>query len=167
MRRLLYLAALSMVVTLLFAPTAMAQNAACQDVQDRLNAGDSTLTSAELLACGLSPEAISPCEGVPDPNCNAEGFPSIGGPSGVGENNACSGLPPGSAEAIACYEELIANMGATPTATTEQYTPPVAAEQYTPAAPALPITGGPALLLPAAGVLLGAGLLGLRLVRRS
>jgi hypothetical protein len=153
MRRLLYLATLSMVATLLFAPTALAQNNACSEVQDRVNAGDPSLTPAELLACGLSPEAIG-------------AGPSIGGPTGVGENNACSDLPQGSPEAVACFEELIANMGAVPTATTDQYIP-TQPQPQAPATTALPDTGGPALLLPAAGVLLVTGLIGMRLVRRS
>ncbi len=149
MRRLLYLAALSMVIGLVFAPAALAQNAACQDVQDRLNAGDPTLTPAELLACGLSPEAIG-------------AGPSIGGPMGVGENNVCSDLPPGSAAAIECYEQLIASMesGAAPS----QYAPE---QPQTQAPTELSDTGGPALLIPAAGVLLAAGLIGMGLVRRS
>ena len=101
---------------------ASAQSSACGEVQDRLNAGDEGLTSAELLACGLSPEAIDPCEGNPDPNCGAnlpEGaYPSIGGPDGVGADNACSGLPEGSPEAVACYEDLIgtASPGTSPSA---------------------------------------------------
>jgi len=77
--------------------SAPAQSSACDEVQDRLNAGDDSLTSAELLACGLSPEAISPCEGNPDPDCGAslpEGaYPSINGPNGVGTNNARAAVP--------------------------------------------------------------------------
>ena len=100
--------------------SAEAQDAACDQVQDRLNAGDDSLTSAELLACGLSPEAIHPCEGVTDPNCGAnlpEGaYPSINGPDGVGTNNACSDLPEGSPEAVACYEDLIGTASASASA---------------------------------------------------
>ena len=91
--------------------SAEAQRVACDQIQDRLNTGDDSLTSAELLACGLSPEAINPCEGNPGPSCGAnlpEGaYPPINGPDGVGIYNACSGLPKGSPEAIACYEDLI------------------------------------------------------------
>jgi Domain of unknown function (DUF4352) len=100
--------------------SAEAQGTACDEVQDRLNAGDDSLTSAELLACGLSPEAINPCEGNPDPSCGAnlpEGaYPSIGGPDGVGTNNACSDLPEGSPEAVACYEDLIGTASASASA---------------------------------------------------
>ncbi|QIN82046.1 DUF4352 domain-containing protein [Rubrobacter tropicus] len=59
----------------------------CEETQAILNGeapGFETLTSEELLACGLSPEAIDPCEGNPDPNCGEnlpEGaYPSINGP---------------------------------------------------------------------------------------
>lgn len=52
----------------------------------RLNAGDDSLTSANL------PEGA---------------YPSIGGPDGVGTDNPCSDLPEGSPEAVACYEDLI------------------------------------------------------------
>ena len=73
-------------------------------MRDRLNAGDDSLTSAELLACGLSPEAISPREGNPDLNCGVnlpEGaYASINGSNGAGTNNACSGLPESSPEAM-------------------------------------------------------------------
>ena len=98
MKRLLYLAALCLLCSAVFAPAAVAQNTACDQVRDRLNAGDGSLTSAELLACGLSPEAIG-------------AGPSINGPNGVGRDNACSGLPQGSPEAVACFEELIASRG--------------------------------------------------------
>ncbi len=133
MRKVLLLASLCMVLALVLSAPVMAQSAsasasvgpsasACDVVKERLYAGDDSLTSAELLACGLSPEAIDPCEGNPDPYCGAnlpEGaYPSIGGPDGVGTNNACSGLPEGSPEAVACYEDLIgtALASASPTA---------------------------------------------------
>ena len=151
--------------------SAEAQNAACDDVQDRLNAGDDSLTSAELLACGLSPEAINPCEGNPDPNCRAnlpEGaYPSIGGPDGVGTDNACSDLPEGSPEAVACYEDLIgtASPGASPSASASASISASASAS----ASALPDTGGPATalaLIPLA-LLVGTGLLALGVVRRG
>ena len=114
--------------------SAPAQSSACDGVQDRLNAGDDSLTSAELLACGLSPEAISPCEGNPDPDCGAslpEGaYPSINGPNGVGTNNACSGLPEGSPEAVACYEDLIRT--ASPDASGSASAPPSASASSNP-----------------------------------
>ncbi|QIN83745.1 hypothetical protein GBA63_14710 [Rubrobacter tropicus] len=59
----------------------------CEEIQAILNSeapGIEALTPEELLACGLSPEAIDPCEGNPDPNCGEnlpEGsYPSINGP---------------------------------------------------------------------------------------
>ncbi len=174
---MLLLAALCMALALVLSAPVMAQSASasasasaseCDQVQDRLNAGDDSLTSAELLTCGLSPEAISPCEGVPNPNCNNEGFPSIGGPNGVGVNNECSGLPEGSPEAVACYEEIIANLGsssASPSAS------PSASSSASASASAsvLPETGGPVsvmALVPLA-LLVGTGILTLRIMRRN
>ena len=151
--------------------SAEAQSSACDEVRNRLDAGDDTLTSAELLACGLSPEAISPCEGNPDPSCGAnlpEGaYPSIGGPGGVGTDNACSDLPEGSPEAVACYEDLIetASPGASGSASVSA--PPSASASSS--ASALPETGGPAsafALVPLA-FLVGTGLLALDAVRRG
>ena len=182
MKRALLLAALSTALTLvLSAPvtaqsasssagaSADAQSSACDEVQDRLNAGDDSLTSAELLACGLSPEAINPCEGNPDPNCGTslpEGaYPSINGPDGVGTNNACSDLPEGSPEAVACYEDLIgtASPGASSSVSSS------ASAGASSSASALPDTGGPAAalaLIPLA-LLVGTGLLALGVMRRG
>ena len=98
MRKLICVIALAMLSTPLIAPAAVAQNATCDQVVYRLYAGDSSLTPAELLSCGKSPEAIG-------------AGPSINGPYGVGTNNVCSGLPQGSTESVACFEELIAYMG--------------------------------------------------------
>ena len=174
MKKVVLLAALIMALTLASSVPVMAQSAsasagasaqrsACDDVQDRLNAGDDSLTSAELLACGLSPEAIDPCEGNPDPYCGAnlpEGaYPSINGPEGVGPDNACSGLAEGSPEAVACYEDLIGT--ASPSAS--------ASASASSSAPALPETGGPAsafALVPLV-LLVGTGLLALGVARRG
>ena len=59
------------------------------------------LTSEELLACGLSPEAIDPCEGGPSgpalDECRArtgtsvEDFPSINAPAGASDTSTASG----------------------------------------------------------------------------
>lgn len=170
------LATVALLALLVAAPaTAQTTNAACQDIQDRLNAGDNTLTSAELLSCGLSPEAISPCEGSTDPNCDNTGYPSIGGPNGVGTNNECSDLPEGSAEAIECYEALIAagssasasaSASASVAADDAQYSP----DASVPAEPEiteLPATGGASLLALGSGVLLVIGCLLARRVVRS
>jgi hypothetical protein len=184
LRKVLLLASLSMMLALVLSTPVMAQstsasasapseNAACEAVGDRLNAGDDTLTSAELLACGLSPEAISPCEGVPDPNCNNEGFPSIGGPNGVGENNECSGLPPGSPEAVACFEDLIAGLGggsesASPTASATASPTASPTATATASATSLPETGGVSVLaLGSLALLVGSGIMAFGLIRRS
>jgi hypothetical protein len=98
MRKLIYLIALAMLTTLIIAPAAVAQSATCDQVSYRISTGDSSLTPAELFSCGMSPEAIG-------------AGPSINGPYGVGTNNVCSGLPQGSPESVACFEELIASMG--------------------------------------------------------
>ena len=182
MKKVLLLAALSISLAILSSAPVMAQStsasasvsagaqsAACDDVQDRLGAGDDSLTSAELLACGLSPEAINPCEGNPDPDCDASlpggAYPSIGGPDGVGTDNACSDLPEGSPEAVACYEDLIgtASPGASSGASSS------ASAGASSSASALPDTGGPAsaLALVPLALLLGTGLLALAVVRRG
>jgi hypothetical protein len=181
LRKVLLLASLCMAFVLVLSAPVMAQSAsasasvgpsasACDLVKERLYAGDDSLTSAELLACGLSPEAISPCEGVPDPNCNNEGYPSIGGPNGVGENNACSSLPEGSPEAVACYEDLIANLGsssASPSASPSASS----SASASPTAPlsALPETGGPVsvLALGSLALLVGSGIMAFGIMRRN
>ncbi|MEJ7820027.1 MAG: hypothetical protein WKF44_06960 [Rubrobacteraceae bacterium] len=188
MKKVLLLAALSIALALVLSAPVMAQStsasagasapaqsSACDEVQDRLNASDDSLTSAELLACGLSPEAIDPCEGNPDPNCGAnlpEGaYPSINGPNGVGTNNACSGLLEGGTEAVACYEDLIgtASPGASSSASASASASPSASANTSSSASALPETGGPAsafALVPLA-LLVGTGLLALGVVRRG
>ena len=113
MKRLLYLATLSLMASMMFAPSALAQeqdrSPFCQQIQDRIAAGvgDNPPTTAELLSCGISPEVISPCEGVPDPSCAANNPPgvSFGGPNGATANDTqnCVALPEGSPESIACY----------------------------------------------------------------
>jgi hypothetical protein len=70
----------------------------CEDVINRIWTGDPSLTAAELLSCGKSPEVIG-------------AKPSINGPYGVGTENECSYLPQGSPESVACFGELIASMG--------------------------------------------------------
>ena len=89
-------------LTLVLALPAFAQeydySYVCEETRSRVFAGDPYLTSAELLSCGMSPEAIG-------------AGPSIQGPYGVGRENACSYLPQGSPESVYCFEELIASMG--------------------------------------------------------
>jgi hypothetical protein len=167
MKRLLYLAISGLVASMMFAPAALAQEPDrapfCQELDARIAAGvgDNPLTTAELLSCGISPEVISPCEGVPDPSCAANNPPGIsfGGPNGATANDTekCAALPEGSPESIACYEELVARL----TGTTQTTAPTTA-----PAITEMPATGGPSLLLPA-GLLLASGLIGLGLMRRK
>ena len=70
----------------------------CEDMVNRIWTGDPSLTAAELLSCGKSPEVIG-------------ARPSVQGPYGVGTVNECSYLPQGSPESVACFEWLIASMG--------------------------------------------------------
>ncbi len=92
LRKVLLLAPLCMALVLVLSAPVMAQSAsasasvgpsasACDVVQERLYAGDDSLTSAELLACGLSPEAISPTASVSA--LPETGGPVSGGPASV------------------------------------------------------------------------------------
>ncbi len=156
MRRLLYLAALSMLILLVSAPAALAQQELDPVAQLR-ESGAPVGPTQEICSGFASQEAAQEYynstatpeeQAIMDPN---------------GDGLACTG-------------------GDLFTAATDQYAAPVdqyaaPADQYTPAADqyaaptddtaTLPATGGPALLLAAGVLLLGTGLLGLRLVRRS
>ena len=71
----------------------------CEDMRNSFFVdGGINLTAADLLSCGMSPEAIG-------------AGPSINGPYGVGTDNECSYLPKGSPEAKSCFEWLIWSMG--------------------------------------------------------
>ena len=136
MRRLLYLAALSMVATLLFAPAAMGQTG------DRDCADFATQADAQAFFLAQGGPAADPHRLDAD-----------------NDGIACENLPLGPAVPL-------------PTVPVDQYAAPdqyaVPQQPTQPQAQALPTTGGPApLLLPAAGLLLGAGLIGLRMIRRS
>lgn len=127
MKKLLYIATLSMVVTLFFAAAAVAQEDPCPDPNFPRFTPD---------GCQASPLPDVVIPGGPAP---AE--PNVGG-SVTGGQYETPEAPPAIPET------------------------PQAPE--TPEAQPLPHTGGAslALLLPAAGLLLGAGLLGLRVARR-
>jgi hypothetical protein len=104
-RRLLVLMSLTMLGTLLLAaslaPPATAKHS-CQHILAILEGEEPRieLTSDELLACGLSPEAIDPCEGQPSgpslDECRArtgttvEDFPSINAPAGASARSTAS-----------------------------------------------------------------------------
>ena len=94
---------LMLALTLALAVPAFAQDYdysyVCDDMRNSLFVdGGINLTAADLLSCGMSPEAIG-------------AQPSINGPYGVGTENECSYLPLGSPEAKTCYEWLIWGMG--------------------------------------------------------
>ena len=158
MRRLLYLAALSMVIGLVFAPVALAQSRGPSGADGTYNCED----------FDTQPQAQA--------YYDAQG--GLSGPNPADLDDDLDGVPcenlPGGGGAVPLPtipegEEPVQRMpgearpGIPESAATNQYVPeePVSVE------PVLPDTGGPALLLPAAGLLLGAGLIGLRLVRRS
>ncbi len=191
MKRLLYLATLSLVASLLFAPSALAQTGDldCSDFATQEQA------QAELDADPSDPNGL---DGNDNDGVACESLPSGGTAPTTGGGNETTDLDCADfatqAEAQAVYDQdpsdpngLDADFdgiaceeggekGTTttqyqpqqPTATTEQYTPaqPQAPAPTAPAATLLPSTGGPALLLPAAGLLLATGLLGLKVVRR-
>ena len=103
MNRRHYLLTVALALTLATGPLAFAQedydySYVCEDMVNRIWTGDPSLTAAELLSCGKSPEVIG-------------ARPSIQGPYGVGTVNECSYLPQGSPESVACFEWLIASMG--------------------------------------------------------
>jgi hypothetical protein len=102
------LMSLTMLGTLLLAaslaPPATAEHS-CQHILAILEGKEprppiGELTSDELLACGLSPEAIDPCEGQPSgpslDECRArtgtsvEDFPSINAPAGASDPSTAS-----------------------------------------------------------------------------
>jgi hypothetical protein len=106
----LVLISLTMLGTLLLAaslaPPATAEHS-CQHILailDGEETGIGELTSDELLACGLSPEAIDPCEGQPSgpslDECRArtgtsvEDFPSINAPAGASATSTASASEP-------------------------------------------------------------------------
>jgi|SRR5215204_3552519 len=96
----------ALALTLATSPLAFAQedydySYVCEDMRNSFfTGGAANLTAADLLSCGMSPEAIG-------------AQPSINGPYGVGKDNECSYLPLGSPEAKSCYEWLIWSMGYT------------------------------------------------------
>lgn len=212
MRRLLYLAALTMVVGLVFAPVALAQSRGPSGADGTYNCEDfDTQPQAQAYyesqggLNGTNPADLDDdldgvaCETLP-------AGPATGGGGNETTDLDCADFAtqeeaqavynqdpsdPNGLDAdfdgIACEESLPSGGQAVPLPTIPEGEEPVqrmpgearpgvpesaATEQYVPEEPAsvvpvLPDTGGPALLLPAAGLLLGAGLIGRRLVRRS
>lgn len=191
MRRLLYLAALSMVIGLVFAPVALAQSRGpsgadgtynCEDFDDQgqaqqvfnqdlsdphgLDADGDGQACEELPTVtqeGTIPgegEAVSPGSEPTQVSCS--GFASQFGAQQYYDYNA---TPEEQAILDPNGDGLACTGGDVFTAADDQYT---AVEEPTPVEPVLPDTGGATpLLLPAAGLLLCAGLIGMRLVRRS
>ena len=131
MKRLLYLAATSMVATLLFASMAAAQEDPCPDPAFPRETPD---------GC-----QASPLPDVPTPGSTvAEPTPE---PTQPGAGGGQYATPP----------------EVEPEATPE---PESMLEEMPDDTGTLPDTGGPGLLLPVAGLLLGAGLVGLRVARK-
>ncbi len=141
MKRLLYLAALSMVATLMLAPAALAQTRGPSGADGSFNCSD-------FDEQGQAQQFFN--QDLSDPN----------GLDADDDGQACEELP------TVTQEGTIPGEGESVPATSAQY------QQYAPVTPvpvepALPETGGPALLLPVAGLLLATGLLGLVVRRRS
>lgn len=185
MRRLLLLAALTIVGGFLFSSTATAQSGAdggfnCVDFPDQESAQlflDSDPSDPEGLDAdgdGLACEDALSSSGV-DPIDGAESFIVTTARTG---NNCPEPFvsnfdpnDPATAETFTCIapQDIAAPEAI---AAPEQYTDEPVVEEPVATAPsepmmALPDTGGPALLLPAAGLLIGAGLIGLRVIRKS
>ena len=211
MRRLLYLAALSMVVGLVFAPVALAQSRGPSGADGTYNCEDfDTQPQAQAYyeaqggLAGTNPADLDDdldgiaCETLPAGSGGAGGG-SVGDLDCAdfatqAEAQAVYNQDPSDPHGLDADNDGIAcevNDGATAPAAQTQYEPTPATAQYTPAADqyaapqqpaqpqdqafaaavveaqALPATGGPALLLSAGVLLLGTGLLGMKLVRRS
>lgn len=140
MRRLLYLAALAVVASLVLAPAALAQDTLnCDDFASQAGA------QAELRSDPSDPNGL---DGNDDDGIACESLPAPRDEVPVAAPPVADPPPP-----------------ATPTNGGDQYNGGVTPTEPTPTE-LLPDTGGPALLLPAAGLLLGAGLIGLRVARR-
>lgn len=149
MRRMLYLATLSIVATLLVAPAALGQ--------------------------GAGPGGEGPCTGTPF----EQYIPEVNGcvtTEGLPDPGATIVYDADTREPIGTLAEVTANLeNETPTTTGDQY-PTNTQVQYEPTladepvpTESLPDTGGlggATLLLPAAGLLLATGLIGLRVLRR-
>jgi len=105
-RKVTLLVIVAAILALALVTPAMAQEEydysyVCEDMRNSFFIdGGANLNAADLLSCGMSPEAIG-------------AQPSINGPYGVGKDNECSYLPLGSPEAKSCYEWLIWSMGYT------------------------------------------------------
>ncbi len=158
MRRLLYLTSLSMVVTLLIAPAALAQQGSeCPTGEVSVLRPSGEFICVPENVEDQTPEEIEAV--VEDPRPNAE--------TPIVENqdvNPDEDLTPEQQEA-AGFDTTTDGQYESPTTTEGQYEAPETAPA-TETDTVLPDTGGPALLLPAAGLLLATGLIGLKVVRR-
>lgn len=188
MKRLLLLTA---ALGMLLASPAMAQSGAdggfnCvdfatqEDAQAQFDADTSDPDGLDADGDGLACEDALPSAGTgemmeePTASVNCDGFASQFGAQQFFDFNATTEeqaiLDP-DGNGFACDGGTI-EVGEDPVAAPEQYTDEPIAEEPVATAPsepmtALPDTGGPALLLPAAGLLIGAGLIGLRVIRKS
>ena len=160
MRRLLYLAALSMLVMLVSAPAAPAQTGDldCADFASQADA------QAELRANPSDPHGLDgnnddgiACESRPAPYDRAPVAGAVG--EGTGEAVPLPTVPE-SADPVQRMPGEV-RPGVPQYGSSDQYVAPTDGTS----AP-LPDTGGPALL-PVAALLLGAGIIGIRVIRRS
>lgn len=202
MKRLLYLAMLAMVVLLVFAPAALAQDIDCSDEvaqsdeQAILDADPSDPNRLDADNDGIACEdpetgtpTETPTESTPPQetavSCSdfvsAAGNPSQFQAQQFYDSEATpeqQAALDADGDGFACddLETGVDNLGDTETDTTvteDQYVAPAMEEPaatVTEEVPAtgtvLPDTGGPGLLIPASILLLGTGLLGLRVLRK-
>ncbi len=204
-KRLLYLATVSLVASMMFAPAAFAQTdydcsdfATQEQAQQFLLAGDPYGLDADNdgMACddlpsggtggGMTQQPTTPTQYV-QPTTPTQGDLDCADFASQAEAQATFNADPSDPngldadnDGIACEE----NTPTTPTAT--QYTPPTTTAPTATTAPTtttaptattapttapniteMPATGGPSLLIPAVGLLLASGLIGLGAMRRK
>jgi hypothetical protein len=218
LKKLLYLAMLAMVFSLVIAPAALAQSRGpsgadgsynCEDFDFQEDAqaffeqdtsdpdgldgapgeaftGEQGVACEELPSSGTETPTETPTETTPpeDTAVSCSGFISAAGnPSQFGAQQfydfnatpAEQAALDADGDGFACddLETGVDNLGETDadrSATGEQYVTPTTPDTPATSTPAtgteLPDTGGPALLIPASILLLGTGLLGLRILRK-
>ncbi len=173
MRRLLYLAALSLVAALVFAPAALGQGQTVTvSMEDNFFAPANVTvepgTTVTWVQNGENPHTTTSYDGLWDSGLL---------PGGSGQTFSFTFNEPGVYEYFCIPHEDLGMVGSVTVTGGDAAANQDADQQPTDQQPAasadgaqdqpLPTTGGPALLLPAGVLLLATGLLGMRLTRRS